>query len=428
MSALPPDTADNLLDILRALPVDRPLLWTGGLRLTAGAIVARAEAMRLELSAPAGKEAVLHGLAPLELILRLIAWDGFCSRLLLLPASLSAEMVQRLSALMPPSSSVSTEWLLATSGTTGTPKLIGHNLASLSRSVKRNPEAGSGYRWGLIYDPCRFAGLQVTLQALFSGSELVVTQPENFEAQVSALVAAEINSLSATPTLWRKLAIDGRIVACPLRQITLGGEIADQKLIDHLRQRFTAARVTHIYASTEAGVGFAVTDGRAGFPHAFVTGGIGRTRLRIDAAGCLWLRPEVPPPGAPRQDMDTEGFINSHDRVEVRGDRVFFLGRDNGTINVGGNKVHPELVEGVLREFPSVLEARVLAKKNPFTGEIVVAEVFTDASPADEELRRAILDHCRSRLEPWQVPVLVRFVDRIDTSPAGKLSRTGAHA
>jgi acyl-CoA synthetase (AMP-forming)/AMP-acid ligase II len=425
MSVSPPDISSCLLDILRTLPADRPLIRAGKVRLTAGDTVARAEALRLEPTAPAGQGTVLHALAPLELILHLIAWDGFSTQLLLLPGSLDTAMAQRLAALVAPPSGGSTEWLLATSGTTGTPKLIGHSLASLSRSLKRNPDAGSGYRWGLVYDPCRFAGLQVTLQALFSGSELVLTPPDDFEAQVSEMVEAQINALSATPTLWRKLAIDGRIAACPLRQITLGGEIADQKLLDHLRQRFPTARVIHIYASTEAGVGFAVTDGRAGFPVSYISEGSGRTRLRIDDAGCLWLRPEIPPPGAPRQDTDADGFINSHDRVELRENRIFFLGRDNGTINVGGNKVHPELVEGVLRELAEVMEARVVAKKSPFTGEIAVAEVVPD-SPGDDQLRRVILDHCRNRLEPWQVPALVRFVDRIDTSPAGKLSRTGA--
>jgi len=38
-----------------------------------------------------------------------------------------------------------------------------------------------------------------------------------------------------------------------LRQITLGGEIADQAVLDALARRFPGARITHVYASTEAG-------------------------------------------------------------------------------------------------------------------------------------------------------------------------------
>jgi hypothetical protein len=39
----------------------------------------------------------------------------------------------------------------------------------------------------------------------------------------------------------------------PLKQITIGGEAVDQVTLDMLRGVFPAARITHIYASTEAG-------------------------------------------------------------------------------------------------------------------------------------------------------------------------------
>ena len=51
-----------------------------------------------------------------------------------------------------------------------------------------------------------------------------------------------------------------------LDRITLGGEIATQTTIDNLRRSFKSAKIVHIYASTEAGVGFTVRDERAGFP------------------------------------------------------------------------------------------------------------------------------------------------------------------
>ncbi len=44
------------------------------------------------------------------------------------------------------------------------------------------------------------------------------------------------------------------------------GEIADQAVLDGSRAAFPAATIGHAYASTEAGVGFAVNDGREGFP------------------------------------------------------------------------------------------------------------------------------------------------------------------
>ena len=39
---------------------------------------------------------------------------------------------------------------------------------------------------------------------------------------------------------------------------------------------------------------------------------------------------------------DDDGFIDTRDLVELRGDRYYFAGRLDGIINVGGIKVHPK--------------------------------------------------------------------------------------
>ena len=61
--------------------------------------------------------------------------------------------------------STSTRWLLATSDTTGEPKLIEHTTRSLCWSVSRR-FSGESVVWALCYGVMRFAGLQVLLQSL----------------------------------------------------------------------------------------------------------------------------------------------------------------------------------------------------------------------------------------------------------------------
>ena len=51
-----------------------------------------------------------------------------------------------------------------------------------------------------------------------------------------------------------------------LLQATLGGEIVDDRILSAITALFPKARIVHIYASTEAGVGFSVSDNRSGFP------------------------------------------------------------------------------------------------------------------------------------------------------------------
>ena len=66
-----------------------------------------------------------------------------------------------------------------------------------------------------------------------------------------------------------------------------------------------------------------------------------------------------------------EGFVDTGDIVERRGDRYYFVGRRGGIINVGGLKVHPEEVEAIINRHPDVRMSLVHSRKNPITGAAV---------------------------------------------------------
>src|SRR5690606_22600689 len=76
-----------------------------------------------------------------------------------------------------------------------------------------------------------------------------------------------------------------------LINITLGGEIADTQILKSLRYQFPSAKIRHIYASTEAGVGFSVNDGKAGFPVSYLNSDESGVDLKIDDSGQLCIKP-----------------------------------------------------------------------------------------------------------------------------------------
>jgi acyl-CoA synthetase (AMP-forming)/AMP-acid ligase II len=322
-----------------------------------------------------------------------------------------------------------TRIVIPTSGTTGGPKLVSHTLASLTRTTRTNPDAGGRYRWGLVYDPARFAGLQVFLQSLLGGSTLVLTrEDEPLDARIDQLVRSGCNAVSATPTMWRKILMLPQADELSLTQITLGGEIADDQVLQALHRKYPTARVTHIYASTEAGVGFSVNDVRAGFPAEFLERPPNGVEVRVDDDGFLLLRKHAESGdryvGSTEPTADRHGFVNTGDLVQRVGDRFVFLGRANGAINVGGNKVHPEEVEQVLLMHPAVELARVAPIKSSMVGELVTATVQTsdeidDPAAFNAELR----SFCAERLEPYKVPSMIQIADDIELSAAGKTQR-----
>ena len=161
---------------------------------------------------------------------------------------------------------------LESSGTTGTPKRLRHELSRLRGRLRGIAEEGA--RWLLTYDPGAFAGLQVMLTAAAAGALLVAAPNGNGgggTGTIAALAQAArqhaVTHISGTPSFWRAFLMALGDLELPLAAVTLGGEAADQPLLDRLAERFPRARLRHIYASTEAGALFAVADGRAGDHH-----------------------------------------------------------------------------------------------------------------------------------------------------------------
>jgi acyl-CoA synthetase (AMP-forming)/AMP-acid ligase II len=321
-----------------------------------------------------------------------------------------------------------TSWVLTTSGTTGEAKLVAHTLASLTQTTKVDEVRGAQVRWGMLYDFTRFAGLQVLLQSALSGSLLIApAQDKALEDKLAAFARHGCTHLSGTPTLWRKIIMTQGAGALGLKQVTLGGEIADERILRTLADHYPQARVTHIYASTEAGVGFSVTDRRPGFPLTYLTEPQMGFNIRV-VQDRLFLRNTLVCPHYLGQDTafaSEEGWVDTGDAVEIREDRVFFLGRANGVINVGGEKVHPEEVERVLLAHPYVAGARVYARSNPITGALVMADiVLADPGMDAKEARAGVTAYVRRELSDHRAPAIIKIVQNLDLSAAGKLLRS----
>ena len=116
------------------------------------------------------------------------------------------------------------------------------------------------------------------------GQDVVFVEPDELDTWPRTALEARVTAASGTPTFWRQaLYRDPEAVAAlPLEQVTLGGEPVDQAILTRLVELFPQARVSWIYASSEAGASIAVHDGLAGFPEAWLDRDIpGRPRLSV---------------------------------------------------------------------------------------------------------------------------------------------------
>jgi acyl-CoA synthetase (AMP-forming)/AMP-acid ligase II len=315
-----------------------------------------------------------------------------------------------------------------------------HSLAGLTGAIKpgdaRNGARNGAVVWGTFYDIRRYGGLQIFLRALHDGGSLVLSDAKEPVGDfLVRLGRQDVTHMSGTPSHWRRALMSPCARAMSPRYVRLSGEIADQAILDNLAAFYRTARIGHAYASTEAGVGFEVNDGREGFPASLI-GTPGDVQMKVvdNTLRIRSLRTALRYVGGGAAALaDPDGYVDTGDMLERIGGRYRFAGRKGGIINVGGLKVSPEEVEAVINRHPQVRMSLVRPRKSPITGAIVVAEVVlredAQAEGAQERigaLRSEILDLCRGRLAQHKVPVMIRFVPTLAVAASGKLERQHA--
>jgi acyl-coenzyme A synthetase/AMP-(fatty) acid ligase len=323
-----------------------------------------------------------------------------------------------------------TEWILLTSGTTGRPKLVVHTLESLTGAIVMGGLESDGVIWSTFYDIRRYGGLQIFLRAALRRTSLVLSSAHEPTAGFLARAGFHgVTHISGTPSHWRRALMSSAASRISPQYVRLSGEIADQAVLNQLRTAYPEARISHAFATTEAGVAFDVPDGLAGFPVGMIeqTPNVemkveGRSlHVRSNRTARRYL-------GGQRSLRDDEGFVDTGDALELREDRYYFVGRGDGMINVGGMKVYPEEVEAVINGHPEVEVSLVRTKKNPITGALVVADVVLKRLPetAGNEVRSDIMRLCRETLPSHKVPALINFVPALAVAGTGKLLRLHA--
>ncbi len=304
------------------------------------------------------------------------------------------------------------EWALTlyTSGTTGIPKQVVHNLGSLARAVRASDRHSEDI-WGFAYNPTHIAGLQVFFQALFNGNTIVNLFDAPRDRVISLIKDYSITNISATPTFFRML-LPLSDTYPSVRKLTSGGEKFDLRLSSDLMKAFPNAKLRNVYASTEAGTILESKD------DTFCIGDAKLCRIRD---GELYIHRSLLGDGT--ELMTDDDWYATGDLVEIvesEPQRFRFLQRKNEMINVGGYKVNPTEVEQIIETHPQVRQAYVYGKANPILGSVLMADVILASELKEKELRNFLVP----LLQPHKIPRVINFVDNIELTRTGKMKRT----
>jgi acyl-CoA synthetase (AMP-forming)/AMP-acid ligase II len=289
-------------------------------------------------------------------------------------------------------------------------------------------------------------GLFNCMGALLAGGRVVTARPGRLDPRhVWETVAAQrVRTLVVAGNAVCQPLVDELVAAeaagrphdlSSLGAVISSGTVLGDRLKRALHER-AAVTITDALASSEGGpFAFAITSSVADLPSRFFPAPATRV-LTADGAevapgsgqiGTLAFGGPIPEGYYKDAAKTTATFRTVHGvRYTMPGDlatvdadgAIRFLGRGNGVINTGGEKVHPQEVEDLLLAHPGVTDASVVGVPDETWGERVVAVV---AAPGGAVTEQELKDALRPRLAGYKVPRTILLLPALPRTPAGKL-------
>ncbi|PKK14247.1 AMP-binding protein [Thermomonospora sp. CIF 1] len=300
--------------------------------------------------------------------------------------------------------------IIATSGSTGAPKLVELSAEALRHSAAASLErigAAAGDRWLCCLPTHHIAGIQVLVRSLIAGTTPLITP----RFDIDAVAAAPVQHLSLVPTQLRRL-LDAGVDLARFGAILLGGAAASPALLQQARSR--GARIHTTYGMSETSGG-CVYDGLP----------LDGVRVDIDADGRILLAGPVLfsgyrlNPQATAQARDGQ-WLRTPDLGAFDGGRLRVLGRMDDVINTGGEKVLATEVAAVLARHPRVKDVVVVGRPDAEWGERVTAVVVPAGDPPT---LRELRDLVRRSLPAHAAPRELELRTAIPLLPSGKPDR-----
>ncbi|MEU9608126.1 type I polyketide synthase [Streptomyces sp. NPDC048057] len=335
-------------------------------------------------------------------------------------------------------------WMFYTSGTTGRPKGVLSTQRNCLWSVASCyvPIPGLTDRDRVLWPLPLFHSLShiaCVLSVTVVGATARLLDGGTADDVIKALHEDDTTFLAGVPTTYHHLVTAARqngFSAPALRIGLVGGAVTGPGLRRDFEETFGVPLVD-AYGSTETCGAITVNppdgarvDGSCGLPVPGVGVRVVDAGTGLDVptgeVGEVWVSgPNVMvgyhnSPDATAEAL-RDGWYRTGDLAR-RDDAGYFTicGRIKELVIRGGENIHPEEVETVLRTIEGVADAAVSGAPHGTLGEVPVAYVVPGPSGFDA---RTLIDRCRERLAAYKVPERVHEVTAIPRTASGKTQR-----
>jgi len=330
---------------------------------------------------------------------RLLNWDGNAFQPEILNHELKHEMLLRMKHNNQPGI------ILFSSGTTGVPKGIVHDLTKFLEKFKSQRETLRTLTF-LLFD--HIGGLNTLFHTLSNGGTVICPKSRTPREICYAIEQYKVELLPTSPSFLNLLLMTHEHQhhdMSSLKLITYGTEVMYEHTLSALRKDLPEVQFRQTYGLSELGILRSKSQDSDSL-WVRIGGDSYQTKV-IDHI--LYIKSDMAMEGylnAPNP-FDAEGWFNTQDQVEVEGEYIRILGRKSEIINVGGQKVYPAEIEEVLLQIPEIKDVAVKGEPNILLGNVVIAIVNLTRPMEQKEVKSIIRNYCRTRLEAYQVPVKV---------------------
>lgn len=299
--------------------------------------------------------------------------------------------------------------ILFSSGSTGASKAALHDFVPLLEKFKvaRNSLRTITF---LLFD--HIGGVNTLLYNLSNAGCIVTIQDRSPEAVCAAIQEHRVELLPTSPTFINLLLVSEvykKFDLSSLQLVTYGTEVMPETTLKRFHELFPDVRLLQTYGLSELGImrskskssdSLWVKIGGEGFETRVVDNML---EIRAKSAMLGYLNADSP--------FTDDGWFKTGDSVEVEGEYLKILGRQSEIINVGGEKVYPAEVEGVLQTMEGVEDVAVSGEPNPISGQIVKARVNLRSDESLAQFRKRMRAFCKDRLARYKIPQKVQIVE-----------------
>lgn len=312
--------------------------------------------------------------------------------------------------------------VLFTSGTSGVPKAVVHNMATLLEKFRYKRKALRTLNF-LLFD--HWGGLNTMFHILSNGGVIITTNDRSPGNVCKIIEKYKIELLPISPTFLNLMLLSGAYKNYDLSSLNIisyGTEPMPESTLKTLNKILPNVKIQQTYGLIELGVMYSKSEkndslwvkvGGKGYKTRIIDG-----ILHIKAKSAMLGYLNAPSP------FTDDGWFITGDNVLQKGDYIKILGRKSELINVGGEKVYPVEVESVIQELNFVDDVEVFGEKNPLVGNIVCAKVKINSNLGKRDVELKIKTHCRSKLESFKVPIKIKLIDEWIYSSRFKKIRT----